>query len=134
MYINFYYINSKKEKKNYLMVYKSDEKSFPFETINSLLFDKLNNLSNNLSNINEQNNAINYFELFYIKKGLSITYNENKWHKLISIYLKNIELQYLIDEEFIKKIYYDNIILFLLDDYKQDIKDFLINYYEKSNN
>lgn len=128
MYINFYFVDIKKEKKSYIIIYKSDEKIISFYKINTIIYNKLNNIA--ITNVDtSDNNSINYHELFYIKQGISIIYNNNIWNDLISIYLKKTELIYLIDENYIKNIYSHDIILFLIDDYKHDIKQFLINYY-----
>lgn len=118
----------KKEKKSYIIIYKSDEKIISFYKINTIIYNKLNNIA--ITNVDtSDDNSINYHELFYIKQGISITYNNNIWNDLISIYLKKTELIYLIDENYIKNIYSHDIVLFLIDDYKHDIKQFLINYY-----
>lgn len=123
MYINFYFVDIKKEKKTYIIIYKSDKQHISFNNINTLIYNKLNNLQ--LTNTD----SINYHELFYIKQGISIIYNNEIWNKLVSIYLKKTELIYLIDEKYIKNIYSSEMILFLIDDYQNDIKQFLINYY-----
>jgi len=134
MFLHFYFVNIKKEKKNYIMVYKSDEESITFKDINNLLYHQLNNLScitSTLESSLDLNNSINYHELFYIKQGLSISYTKSIWNDLIKIYLNKIELQYLIDDKYIINLYSYNIVLFLMDDYQKDIKQFLINYYGK---
>jgi hypothetical protein len=134
MFLHFYFVNIKKEKKNYIMVYKSDEESITFKDINNLLYHQLNNLScitSTLESSLDLNNSINYHELFYIKQGLSIPYTKSIWNELIKIYLNKIELQYLIDDKYIINLYSYNIVLFLMDDYQKDIKQFLINYYGK---
>jgi len=116
------------------MVYKSDEESITFKDINNLLYHQLNNLScitSTLESSLDLNNSINYHELFYIKQGLSISYTKSIWNDLIKIYLNKIELQYLIDDKYIINLYSYNIVLFLMDDYQKDIKQFLINYYGK---
>ena len=41
MFLHFYFVNIKKEKKNYIMVYKSDEESITFKDINNLLYHQL---------------------------------------------------------------------------------------------
>jgi hypothetical protein len=134
MFLHFYFVNIKKEKKNYIMVYKSDEESITVKDINNLLYHQLNNLScitSTLESSLDLNNSINYHELFYIKQGLSIPYTKSIWNDLIKIYLNKIELQYLIDDKYIMNLYSYNIVLFLMDDYQKDIKQFLINYYGK---
>jgi hypothetical protein len=134
MFLHFYFVNIKKEKKNYIMVYKSDEESITFKDINNLLYHQLNNLScitSTLESSLDLNNSINYHELFYIKQGLSIPYTKSIWNDLIKIYLNKMELQYLIDDKYIINLYSYNIVLFLMDDYQKDIKQFLINYYGK---
>jgi hypothetical protein len=132
MFLHFYFVNIKKEKKNYIMVYRSSEESITFKDINNLLYHQLNNIScitSTLESPLDLNNSINYHELFYIKQGLNIPYTKPIWNDLIKIYLNNIELQYLIDDNYIKNLYSYNIVLFLMDDYQKDIKQFLINYY-----
>jgi hypothetical protein len=132
MFLHFYFVNIKKEKKNYIMVYKSNEESITFKDINNLLYHQLNNISCITSTpeyLLDLNNSINYHELFYIKQGLSIPYTKLIWNDLIKIYLNHIELQYLIDDKYIINLYSYNIVLFLMDDYQKDIKQFLINYY-----
>lgn len=132
MFLHFYFVNIKKEKKNYIMVYRSSEESITFKDINNLLYHQLNNIScitSTLESPLDLNNSINYHELFYIKQGLNIPYTKPIWNDLIKIYLNNIELQYLIDDNYIKNLYSYNIILFLMDDYQKNIKQFLINYY-----
>lgn len=129
MFLHFYFINIKKEKKNYLMVYKTDIKTINVKDINNLLYNKLNNKPSIISSVENTTNNINYYELFYIKQGLSIIYNKEIWNKLIQIYLNKIELQYLIDDKYIKNIYSSDIILYLIDNYQEDIKQFLIKYY-----
>lgn len=129
MYINFYFVDIKKEKKAYIIIYKSNKQNISFNSINTLIYNKLNNLQ--LTNT-DNSNSINYHELFYIKQGLSITYSDEIWNNLISIYLKKTELIYLIDENYINNIYSSKLILFLTDEYQNDIKQFLINYYNST--
>jgi len=132
MFLHFYFVNIKKEKKNYLMIYKSDDTIINFKDINNLLYNELNNISclpSIISSSSNNTDNINYHELFYIKQGLSISYNKDIWNELIQIYLNKIELQYLIDDKYIKNLYSYNILLYLMDDYQKDIKQFLIKYH-----
>lgn len=124
MFLHFYFVNIKKEKKSYILLYKTENNIISFNDINSILYDKLNNSQNS--------NNINYHELFYIKQGISIPFTNEVWNQLIKIYLKKIELLYLIDDKYIKTIYSYNTILYLIDNYKNEIKQFLIDYYTKT--
>lgn len=132
MFLHFYFVNIKKEKKNYLMIYKSDDTIIKFKDINNILYNELNNISclpSIISSSSNNTDNINYHELFYIKQGLSIPYNKDIWNELIQINLNKIELQYLIDDKYIKNLYSYDILLYLMDDYQKDMKQFLIKYY-----
>ena len=67
MFLHFYYINVKKENKNYFGVYKSLQNEITFTDINQLIFKNLN--SNDINN----DKSINYYELYYIKKGFQFS-------------------------------------------------------------
>jgi hypothetical protein len=126
MFLQFFYISSKKEKKEYIMVIKKDNNDLSFEQINNILYNKLFMLS---TNINE-NITFNYFEYFYIKKGLCIEDNDINWSNLINIYLSKVNLIQLIDINYINQLYSNNIILYSLDDYKAQLINYLTKYYE----
>ena len=68
-----------------------------------------------------------YISLFYIKKGLILDDKKNYWDNLFNIYLKEIKLIDLIDNDYIKKIQNKNIFLFKEDIYKNQLSNFLKN-------
>ena len=125
MYLYSYFINIKKEKKDYILIYKTEVDKVLHNDINIKLYKELNPEI-------EYNNTINFYELFYIKPGIKLEYNKIIWNDLIKIYISNLSLNNLIDVQFINKIYSQNILLFDLEMYNQRIKEFFINYYNKN--
>ena len=125
MYLYSYFINIKKEKKDYILIYKTEVDKVLHNDINIKLYKELNPEI-------EYNNTINFYELFYIKPGIKLEYNKIIWNDLIKIYISNLSLNNLINKKFINKIYSQNILLFDLEMYNQQIKEFFINYYNKN--
>lgn len=123
MFLHFYYINVKKENKNYFGVYKSLQNEITFTDINQLIFKNLN--SNDINN----DKSINYYELYYIKKGFHINYDKIIWNNLVQIFLSELNLLDLINKEYIMSLYNKEFILYNLDTYNITIKQFLINLY-----
>jgi|LauGreDrversion4_2_1035121.scaffolds.fasta_scaffold02290_1 hypothetical protein len=117
MIINFYFVNLKKDKKSYIVITNKET------NVNELLYNKLYNIP--------VTNSINYYEFFYIKKGMQILWDQNIWDELVKIYLSKLDLLYLIDQEYILNIYSNEMILFSLDEYETQIKQFIMNYYDK---
>jgi hypothetical protein len=117
MIINFYFVNLKKDKKSYIVITNKET------NVNELLYNKLYNIP--------VTNSINYYEFFYIKKGMQILWDQNIWDELVKIYLSKLDLLYLIDQEYILNIYSNDMILFSLDEYETQIKQFIMNYYDK---
>ena len=115
MYLHFFYIESKEYKINYISVIKHDNLNLDNNIINKFIYRDIY-LNNNDDNINYNN--INYISLFYIKKGLVIENKQDLWNQLIKLYMKNIKLINLIDNNYIKKIQQSNILLFNIDIYK----------------
>jgi hypothetical protein len=135
MFLHFYYANIKKEKINYIFVFKHEDKIVKFNKINKLLYNKLNSLivNDELDNENENENSINFYELFYFKEGVKITYEKIIWDDLIKIYLSKVDILSLIDEKYVKELYLSGSLLFPIIDYENNIKQFLIKYYENQN-
>lgn len=133
-YLHFFYVDYKKTNKNYIAIIKSKNKDqFPFNDLNNILYNYLHLLNYNYEydlDENKQVNNINYFEYFYIKKGLIINYEKYIWNKLIKIYLEELDIKYLIDGQFVSNIYSKNIILFDYNQYSNKINKFLIDHYD----
>ncbi len=117
MYINIYYLNIKKEKKDYILLCKSETQDIDFNEINSMIHKNLNDTTNS--------NA-NYYELYYLKKGVVLDYTEDIWKKCISLYLEKIDIKNIIDVKYVKKIKENNIILYSLNEYEYSLKQYLI--------
>lgn len=126
MYLYSYFVNIKKEKKDYIIIYKTNMDKVSHNDINNTLYRQLNPDSIDIS-------TINFYELFYIKPGLKLEYNKIHWNNLIKIYINNIKLFNLIDENYINTLYSQNILLFNLETYNDKIKQFFINYYIEKN-
>lgn len=134
MFLHFFYVTYKKGKENYITIIKSKEKSIEFNNLNTLLYNKLHllNSDNNNNNNNTELTNINFYEYFYIKKGLIIENQKYLWDSLIKIYLKHIDIKILIDQEYINNLYNQKILLFDFNIYKNKIIDFLIEHYSHS--
>lgn len=132
MFLHFFYVTYKKGKQNYIAIIKSKENSLEFNNLNNLLYNKLHllNSDNNINNLESPN--INYYEYFYIKKGLIIENQKYLWDNLMKIYLKNIDIKILLDQDYINNLYNQKILLFDFLIYKNQIIDFLIEYYGHS--
>lgn len=125
MYLHFFYIESKEYKINYISVIKHDNLNLDNNIINKFIYRNIYLNNNDDNNINYNN--INYISLFYIKKGLVIENKQDLWNQLIKLYMKNIKLINLIDNNYIKKIQQSNILLFNIDTYKENLSNFIIN-------
>ncbi len=123
MLLHFYYVNFKKEKKDYIIIYKCKESEVSFNDINTILYKTINN---------EINENINFYELFYIKEGIKIEFNNNIWNDIINIYLNKINIQMIIDNKYIENIYNTDLLLFLIDEYNDQLKQFLLTYYKNT--
>ncbi len=129
MFLHFFYVTYKKGKQNYIAIIKSNENFIEFNNLNNLLYNKLHLLnSDNTINTIELSN-INYYEYFYIKKGLIIENQKYLWDNLMKIYLKNIDIKILLDQDYINNLYNQKILLFDFNIYKHQIIDFLIEHY-----
>lgn len=127
MFLHFYYVNCKKEKKDYIIIYKFKNEVISFNQINSVLYSEFNN--NTLEDKN-----INYYELFYIKEGLKIKYEKELWNNIINMYLNKLNIHMIIDEKYVEKLWNSNLLLFLIDKYDNSLKEFLISYYKNNFN
>jgi len=125
MYIHFFYIESKEYKINYISVIKHDNLNLDNNIINKFIYRNIYLNNNDDDNINYNN--INYISLFYIKKGLVVENKQDLWNQLIKLYMENIKLINLIDNNYIKKIQQSNILLFNIDTYKDKLSNFIIN-------
>jgi hypothetical protein len=125
MYVHFFYIESKEYKINYISVIKHDNLNLDNSIINKFIYRNIYLNNDDDNNINYNN--INYISLFYIKKGLVIENKQDLWNQLIKLYMENIKLINLIDNNYIKKIQQSNILLFNIDTYKENLSNFIIN-------
>jgi len=125
MYVHFFYIESKEYKINYISVIKHDNVNLDNSIINKFIYRNIYLNNDDDNNINYNN--INYISLFYIKKGLVIENKPDLWNQLIKLYMENIKLINLIDNNYIKKIQQSNILLFNIDTYKENLSNFIIN-------
>jgi hypothetical protein len=90
MFLHFFYVDYKKEKKNFICILKSNtDKEFEFQNLNNILYENLNNDS-------KPNSNFNCFEYFYIKRGLIIENQKYIWDKLMKIYLKKINMKKIL--------------------------------------
>ena len=60
---------------------------------------------------------------------MKIEYNEDIWNNIISTYLQKIEISNLINSEYINKIWKSETIMFLIEKYEDELKDFLIKFH-----
>ena len=131
MYIHFIFMEYKETKTEYLVTIKDESKDLTSNYINNLIYNNLiyNKLIKGENNNNNNNNlGINYFSIFYIKKGIIIE-NNDLWKKLFNIYISEIKLIYLIDSNYINNLLNNNIILFNLNSYKNKIYPIIIDQY-----
>ena len=84
MYIHFIFMEYKETKTEYLVTIKDESKDLTSNYINNLIYNNLIKGENN--NNNNNNLVINYFSIFYIKKGIIIE-NNDLWKKLFNIYI-----------------------------------------------
>jgi hypothetical protein len=133
MFLHFFYVTYKKEKKNYIVILKTKtNNSIEFHQINDILYKHLYLISSNsINNDNNNNLTFNYFEYFYIKKGLILENQKYIWDKLIKIYLKKINIMNIIDEDFISNLYNTNILLYNCNLYNKEIINFIIEHYSE---
>jgi hypothetical protein len=125
MFLHFFYVDYKKEKKNFICIIKSKtDNELNFQDINNILYENLNNDAKPKSNFN-------CFEYFYIKRGLIIENQKYIWDKLMKIYLKKINILNLIDNKYISNLYDKNILLLDYGIYKFNLIDFLIEHYSE---
>ena len=124
MYIHFIFMEYKETKTEYLVTIKDESKDLTSNYINNLIYNNLIKGENN----NNNNLGINYFSIFYIKKGIIIE-NNDLWKKLFNIYISEIKLIYLIDSNYINNLLNNNIILFNLNSYKNKIYPLIIDQY-----
>lgn len=122
--LHFFYVEFKKDKTNNLLIYKSNDLEIEFNKINSLLYNYI------YSNENNEDNKINYFEYFYIKKGLVLKNTNNIWKELFTLFLNKCEIFKIINEEYINNLYNKNMLLFDLQIYNKELRQFLTNYYK----
>jgi hypothetical protein len=125
MYIHFIYVENKEFKQNYITTIKTENEILDIKNVNELLYINLY-LNNKPENFN--NNNINFYSIFYIKKGLIINNNiDIVWNKLLILYLKNINLINLIDSNYINDLKDRNILLFNIEIYKNDLYPMIID-------
>jgi hypothetical protein len=125
MYIHFIYVENKEFKQNYITTIKTENEILDIKNVNELLYINLY-LNNKPENFN--NNNINFYSIFYIKKGLIINNNiDIVWNKLLILYLKNINLINLIDSNYINDLKNRNILLFNIEIYKNDLYPMIID-------
>lgn len=123
MYTHFIYIVLKKDKEKYLFAYKSKEEDLIITELNKIIYKELYNLSGQ-DTVDEN---INYFEIFYLKKGLII--KEDIWKDIIKIYMQKLDIITLINEEYIKELYAKDIIYFNISDYNKELNKYICDYY-----
>jgi hypothetical protein len=124
MYIHFIYVENKEFKQNYITTIKTENEILDIKKLNELLYINLY-LNNKPENFN---NNINFYSIFYIKKGIIIDNNiDILWNKLLILYLKNINLINLIDSNYINDLKDRNILLFNIEIYKNDLYSMIID-------
>jgi hypothetical protein len=141
MFLHFYYVNCKKEKKDYIIIYKYDKEIVSFSEFNNILYkeiynDKIEDSNDKIEDSNDkiEDSNINFYELFYIKKGLKIKYKKELWNSVINMYLNKLNIQTIIDDKYVEKIWNSNLLLFLIDKYDDSLKQFLITHYKNNFN
>jgi hypothetical protein len=134
MFLHFYYVNCKKEKKDYIIIYKYDKEIVSFSEFNNILYKEIYNDKIEDSNDKIEDSNINFYELFYIKKGLKIKYKKELWNSVINMYLNKLNIQTIIDDKYVEKIWNSNLLLFLIDKYDDSLKQFLITHYKNNFN
>lgn len=124
MHIHFIYVEHKENKITYLNVIKSKNEVLDNKYINEILYKKIYLISNE----EMLNNNINYYSLFYIKKGMIINQdNDTLWNKLLQLYMKNVNLINLIDYNYIENLKKDNMLLFNINEFNNDLYSLIIN-------
>lgn len=127
MFLHFLYVEHKELKETYITIIKFDKEILETVYVNKLLYKNLylSEISDN--NVIDNNLNVNFYSLFYIKKGFVIENNNILWNKILKIYMKNINLIYLIDNNYLNKLKDSNILLFNIELYKNDLYDIIIN-------
>lgn len=123
-FLHFFYIEFKKDKTNNLLIYQSNDEEIEINKINTLLYNYI------YTNENNTDVKINYFEYFYIKKGLILKNTNNIWKELFTLFLNKCEIFKIINEEYINNLYNKNILLFDLQIYNKELTQFFTNYYK----
>lgn len=122
MYIHFLYVEHKDFKINYIITIKSEFDTINNNEINKLLYENLY-----LNKGEEIKGNINYFALFYIKKGKIIKdMNKEIWGKLLKIFIKKINYINIIDDIFIYNLKFKNILLFDIEIYKNELHEYIV--------
>ena len=121
MDIQFIYVQIKENLEEYIVAYKKETSS---EDINKLIY---NNLYNEDTIYNSDKNDINYIKLFYVKKGLTIPYEQNIWDKLLHIRFSNLDIKVLIDEKKLTHINKSNCLHFNYKNNKNQIDKLIID-------
>lgn len=141
MFLHFYYVNCKKEKKDYIIIYKYNKEIISFSEINNILYkeiynDKIddNNAKNDDNTDTGNGNNINFYELFYIKEGVKIKYERELWNNIINMYLNKLNIHIIINDKYVEKIWNSDLLLFSIDIYDDSLKQFLITYYKNNFN
>jgi hypothetical protein len=121
MNIQFLYVQKKDNPhviEEYLFIIHLQTNEDIIEDLNKQIYMIL--YDNNIPSIN-----INYFDKFYIKKGLSIPYDKSIWKEFIKFALNNLNLIQIIDSKIIEKIINTNILHFNYNTYANNINSII---------
>ena len=115
MNIHFYYIQKKENLEEYIFVFKNKDEIID---LNKRIYSSLYNENANYD--------INYIQLFYIKKGLVINFNNDIWNKITHLSYKNLNILKLIDTKNLSTIKYSSCLFFEYLKNKNEIDDIII--------
>jgi len=125
MYIHYVYVQIKNTLLDHLIIIKFNKDSIDRDELHKLIYISLYH--------DNVNNEINYFKLFYIKKGFNIKFSKSIWNKFISLSMKNLEIVYLIDTKHLLTLHNKNILNIEYIKNKNEIQDIIIESYQKKN-
>jgi hypothetical protein len=114
--MHFVYVQKKENLEEFIFVFKKKDD----------IIDLNKKIYSILYNDNITNDCINYINLFYIKKGLLIKFNNDIWNKFLYLNYKNLDILKLIDSEYLSNIKDNNYLFFNYKKNKNEIDSIII--------
>lgn len=115
MNIHFIYVQKKENLDEFIFIFRKKD---DIEDLNKKIYTILYNT--------EPQDDINYIQLFYIKKGLVINFNNDIWNKIMYISYKNLDILKLIDKKHLSAIKYSSCLFFNYQKNKNEIDNIII--------